>query len=45
MFRAMVMVVTPEKKKRTVNGDQCDPTKDPLTVKLVFSLELKNEKL
>ena len=28
----------PEKKERTVKGDQCDPAKDPPTVKSVFSL-------
>ena len=28
----------PEKKERTVNGDRCDPVKNPWTIKSVFSL-------
>ena len=34
----LVMVVNSEKKEKNVKGDQCDPVKDPLIVKLVFSL-------
>ena len=45
MFRAMVMVMIPKKKERTVKGDQCNLAKDPLTVKSVFSLEHKEEKI
>ena len=40
----MVMAVNPEKKERTVKGDQCDPTKDPPMVKSVFSLGHKERK-
>ena len=39
----LVMVVNSEKKEKNVKGDQCDPIKDPLIVKSVFSLE-HNEK-
>ena len=28
----------PKKKERTVKGDRCDLTKDPLIVKSIFSL-------
>ena len=38
------MAVSPEKKERTIKGDRCDSTKDPLTVKSVFSLEHKDGK-
>ena len=44
MFWAMVMVINPEKKERTIKGDQCDLAKDPLTVKSVFSLGHKDGK-
>ena len=36
MLRAMVMAMIPEKKARTIKGDQCNPTKDPSTVKFSF---------
>ena len=45
MLRAMVMAMIPEKKERTIKGDQCNPAKDPLTVKSVFSLKHKEEKI
>ena len=45
MLWAMVMIINPEKKERTVKGDQCNSAKDPSTVKSVFSLEHNNEKL
>ena len=45
MLRAMLMAVGSKKKERTVKGDQCNPAKDPLTIKLVFSLEHKGEKI
>ena len=36
------MAVDPEKKKKKiVKGNQCNPAKNPLMVKLVFSLEYK----
>ena len=38
------MAMNPEKKERTIKGDQCDLAKDPLTVKSVFSLGHKDEK-
>ena len=41
---AIVMAVSPEKKERTIKGDWCNPTKDPSTVKSVFSLEHKDGK-
>ena len=44
MLRAMVMAMNPEKKERTIKGDQCDLAKDPPTVKSVFSLGHKDEK-
>ena len=44
MLRAMVMVVNPKKKERTIKCDQCDLTKDPPTIKSVFSLEHKDGK-
>jgi len=44
MFQTMVMAMNPEKKKRTIKGDWCDPTKDSLTVKSVFSLGHKDGK-
>ena len=34
-----------KRKERTVKGDRCNPTKDPLTIKLVFSLEHKERKI
>ena len=39
------MVVGPGKKKGTIKGDRCDPVKDSLAVKSIFSLEYKNGKL
>ena len=48
MLRAMMMLVSPEKKERTVKGDQHNQrnlAKDPLTVKSVFSLEHKEGKI
>ena len=45
MLWDMVLAISLEKKERTVKGDWCDSAKDPPTVKLVFSLEHKNEKL
>ena len=44
MLRAMVMVVSSEKKERTIKGDRCDLAKNPLTVKSVFSLGHKDGK-
>ena len=44
MFRTMVMAMNPEKKEKTIKGDQCDPTKDPPMVKSVFSLGHKDGK-
>ena len=44
MFQTMVMAMNPEKKKRIIKGDWCDPAKDPLTVKSVFSLGHKDGK-
>ena len=41
---AIVIIVSLEKKERTVKGDQCDSTKDSPTVKLIFSLEHKDGK-
>ena len=38
------MVVSPEKNEKAIKGVQCDPTKDPPTVKSVFSLGHKNGK-
>ena len=40
----MVMAVSPEKKEKTTKGDHCNPTKDPPTVKSVFSLGYKDGK-
>ena len=34
----LVMAVNSEKKENNVKGDWCDPVKDPLIVKSVFSL-------
>ena len=33
-----------KRKNKTVKGDWCDPTKDPPTVKSVFSLGHKERK-
>ena len=44
MLRAMVMAMNPEKKERTIKGDQCDLAKDPPTVKSIFSLGHKDGK-
>ena len=41
MLRTLVMAVDLKKKKRIVKGNRCNPAKNPLTVKLVFSLEYK----
>ena len=38
-----MMAVNPEKKERTIKGDQCDLAKDPPTVKSVFSLGQRKE--
>ena len=40
----MMMAVNPEKKERTIKGDRCDPAKDPLMIKSVFSLGHKDGK-
>ena len=39
-----MMAVNPEKKERTIKGDRCDPAKDPLMIKSVFSLGHKDGK-
>ena len=44
MLQTMVMAVNLEKKERTIKGDWCDPTKDPLTVKSGFFLGHKDGK-
>ena len=44
MFRTMVMAMNPKKKEKTIRGDRCDLTKDPPTVKSVFSLGHKDGK-
>ena len=44
MLWAMVMAVNPEKKERTIKGDQCDPANDALMVMSVFSLGHKDGK-
>lgn len=44
MLRTMVMVVNPEKKERTIKGDQCDIAKDSPTVMSVFSVGQKHGK-
>ena len=38
------MVVSLERKERTVKGDRCNSAKESLTVKSVFSLEHKDRK-
>ena len=45
ILRATVMVVSPEKKERIVKGDQCDPTKEPSTVKSVFFSRTQGKKI
>ena len=45
MFQAMVMALGPERKEKTVKGEWCNLAKDPLTIKLIFSLEHKDRKL
>ena len=45
MFRTTVMVLRPERKEKIVKGDRCNPAKDPLMVKSVFSLEYEDGKL
>ena len=44
MLWAMVMVVGPKNKEKIVEGDQCNSTKDPPTIKSVFSLKYKDVK-
>ena len=39
-----MMAVNPEKKERIIKGDRCDPAKDFLMIKSVFSLGNKDEK-
>ena len=39
-----MMAMNPEKKERTIKGDQCDLAKDPPMVKSVFSLKHKDGK-
>ena len=34
-----------KRKERTIKGDRCNPAKDPLTIKSVFSLEHKEVKI
>ena len=41
ILRATIMAVNPKNKESTVKDDYCDSTKDPPTVKLVFSLGYK----
>ena len=41
----MEMALAPKRKEKTVKGDQCNPAKDPSTIKSVFSLEHKDGKL
>ena len=45
MFRAMVIVLGPERKEKTGKGDWNNPAKNPPTTKSVFSLKHKDEKL
>ena len=45
MLMTTMMALGPERKEKTVKGDQCNPVKDPPTIKLVFSLEQKGGKL
>ena len=44
MLRAIVMAVNPEMKERTIKGDRCEPAKDPLMIKSIFSIGHKDEK-
>ena len=44
MLRAIVMIVNPKKKERTIKGDRCDLAKDPVTAESVFSPGHKDEK-
>ena len=44
MLRIMMMAMNPEKKERTIKGDQYEPAKNPPMVKSVFSLRHKNGK-
>ena len=37
MLRIMMMDVNLEKKERTIKGDRCDPAKNSLMVKSIFS--------
>ena len=41
----MVMALGPERKEKTVKGEWCNLAKDPLTIKLIFSLKHKDGKL
>ena len=45
MLRTTVMALVPERKEKTIKGERCNPIKDLPTVKSVFSLEQKDEKL
>ena len=45
MFQAIVIALGPERKEKTSKGDQYNLVKDPPTVKSVFSLAHKDEKL
>ena len=45
MPRAMMIDLWSERKEKTIKGDWCNPAKNPSMVKLVFSLEYKDEKL
>ena len=45
MFRTMVIALGPERKEKTVKGDRCNLTKDPLMVRSVFFLEHRDGKL
>ena len=42
MLQIMVMAVNPKKEERSVKGDRCDSTKDPLMVKSIFFLGHKD---
>jgi len=44
-FRLWWWLFDLEKKEKTVKGDWCNLAKDPPTVKSVFSLKHKDEKL
>ena len=44
MLWTMVMAMNPEKKERTIKGDQCDLAEKPLMIKSVFYLRYKHKK-